>query len=265
MRIDSDGNIGIPREIPGDNRKLKVAKSINCEEIKRKDPEPKLPYDNPIKLPQKFEEETSRADEIPMSYELPKEIEDIKKMIRESYQLPIKEVKYEKVQEIKPREINDELILNYGKIKEVKKYDHGHHGEHLRHAHKEEFNDHHIKLNKPEYDIILPINKEKRSREEEIKEEKEEFVDGLKIVDGSEEFTGYGLRNYPNGDKYEGGWKEGKMEGYGKYNYANGDRYEGEYSNNLINGTGTFYYYNGNKYEGQWKNSTKHGKGKFKK
>jgi hypothetical protein len=177
--------------------------------------------------------------------------------------VPIKEVKYEKIQEIKPREINDEVILNYGKIKEVKKHDHGYHADHLKLGYKEEPNDHHIKSNKPEHDINLSLSKEKQSYEEVKEEEKDEFVDGLKILDGSEEFTGYGVRNYPNGDKYEGEWKEGRMEGYGKYNYVNKDRYEGEYTNNLMNGTGTFYYYNGSKYEGQWKNGMKCGKGKF--
>jgi hypothetical protein len=76
--------VGVQKEVVTD-RKLRAAKSINCEEIKRKEPEYQVLCDNPVKLLAKSEDKSLRAEELPMSYELPKEIEDIKKMIRESY------------------------------------------------------------------------------------------------------------------------------------------------------------------------------------
>ena len=48
-----------------------------------------------------------------------------------------------------------------------------------------------------------------------------------------------------NGDKYEGDWKDGKMNGEGKvfgqvgvYNYGNGDKYNGNWVNDEKNGNG---------------------------
>eukprot|EP00826_Nyctotherus_ovalis_P045524 TRINITY_DN5049_c0_g3_i1.p1 TRINITY_DN5049_c0_g3~~TRINITY_DN5049_c0_g3_i1.p1 ORF type:complete len:222 (+),score=56.66 TRINITY_DN5049_c0_g3_i1:2669-3334(+) len=207
------------------------------------------------------EAKTVKDIEVPMSYELPKEIEDIKKILKESYKVPVMEVKHEKPKEVKAREINDEAILNYGKIREAKKNPHGHHEVHLRHE------DEHLRLNKPGHDANLGQSNEKRKHEEvppisqDSQTQKEEIIDGLKIVEDNEEFTGYGVRNFPNGDRYEGEWKQGKMEGYGKYDFANGDKYEGEYVSGLISGAGIYCYSNGSKYEGQWKDGTRCGKG----
>ena len=48
----------------------------------------------------------------------------------------------------------------------------------------------------------------------------------LKREDGNEtafskDYTGYGIADYENGDKYEGQFKDGVREGKGKYTYAN--------------------------------------------
>ena len=94
---------------------------------------------------------------------------------------------------------------------------------------------------------------------------------------------------YPNGDVYEGMFKDGVRHGQGVYTYAGegGNKYEGAWENNLKHGIGkmTFgtvgeyyghfefgkrqgegvYKYLKTKdlYSGGWKNGLKHGKGTF--
>ena len=40
---------------------------------------------------------------------------------------------------------------------------------------------------------------------------------------------GKGVYTYATGDKYDGEFKDDKMNGKGVYTYANGDKYDGEY------------------------------------
>jgi hypothetical protein len=42
-----------------------------------------------------------------------------------------------------------------------------------------------------------------------------------------------------NGDKYEGGYQNGKKAGHGTYTWSNGGRYVGEFRDNLRSGFGT--------------------------
>ena len=96
---------------------------------------------------------------------------------------------------------------------------------------------------------------------------------------------GYGIRYYPNGNRYEGEWKNGFNEGYGImyfsngnrcerelnfdlegcgiYYFSNGNRYEGELNFGLSDGYGIFYFLNGDRYEGKWKNGINEGYGIF--
>jgi hypothetical protein len=67
----------------------------------------------------------------------------------------------------------------------------------------------------------------------------------------------------PNGDKYEGEFKNGLFHGWGIYTYRNGDRYEGEFRDDMKNGRGTYQYRNGDKYIGEFKNDVKEGRGTF--
>jgi len=67
----------------------------------------------------------------------------------------------------------------------------------------------------------------------------------------------------PNGDRYEGETRDGKMEGWGIYTFVNGDRYEGQFLDNRISGKGTMSYQNGNRYSGDFKSGMKHGNGVF--
>ena len=72
---------------------------------------------------------------------------------------------------------------------------------------------------------------------------------------------GFGVRTYPNGDRYEGDWNVVK-EGCGKFTFSNGDIYEVIFKNDKREGLGTYRNKEGNIfYEGEWKNDMKNGYG----
>ena len=113
--------------------------------------------------------------------------------------------------------------------------------------------------------------------------------DGKPFTDkSSKDYTGKAQVQYPNGDSYDGGFKDGLRDGEGTYTYAEaGNKYEGEWKLNKKNGIGkmTFgadgeyygHFENGKRsgegvykylktkdlYSGSWKNDLKHGKGTF--
>jgi len=68
---------------------------------------------------------------------------------------------------------------------------------------------------------------------------------------------------FPNGDRYEGEFRNGLFDGWGVYSYHNGDRYEGEFKNDLRHGTGSMIYGNGNRYTGLFEKGLRHGNGVF--
>ncbi len=68
---------------------------------------------------------------------------------------------------------------------------------------------------------------------------------------------------FPNGDRYEGEFRDGLLDGWGTYYYRNGDWYEGDFKNDVKHGKGTFTYRNGDKYIGDFKDDVKNGKGSF--
>ena len=130
-----------------------------------------------------------------------------------------------------------------------------------------------VKVNTP----IKPINPIK-----ELRLNDGTYYKGLVNSNGNYEGKGYIL--WPNGDSYEGEFKEGYRHGKGTYKYKNGntytgdfiyskrtgkgvytfksgERYEGEFKDNKFNGTGTYYFSNGEYYEGEFKDGLKHGKG----
>ena len=83
---------------------------------------------------------------------------------------------------------------------------------------------------------------------------------------------GHGIFSYQNGDKYEGGWKNGQRHGHGKITHPDGYEFEGEFKDGLENGQGTASYPRdttdmGNKkedtikYVGEWKEGKYHGQG----
>lgn len=63
-----------------------------------------------------------------------------------------------------------------------------------------------------------------------------------------------GVRNYENGDKYEGEFFNGKLHGKGIYTYANGDKYVGEFVDGKFTGRGTFTCSNGKQFTGNLEN-----------
>ena len=73
--------------------------------------------------------------------------------------------------------------------------------------------------------------------------------------DGNQEksswnYSGSGSATYPNGEIYEGNFKDGKKEGSGTYTYANGDKYVGQFQNDLKHGIGRLTYNEKGEYHG---------------
>ncbi|MHB8109469.1 MAG: tetratricopeptide repeat protein [Syntrophorhabdaceae bacterium] len=63
-----------------------------------------------------------------------------------------------------------------------------------------------------------------------------------------------GVRNYENGDKYEGEFTNGKFNGKGTYTYANGDQYVGEFVDGKFTSKGIFTCNNGKQFTGNLEN-----------
>ena len=63
----------------------------------------------------------------------------------------------------------------------------------------------------------------------------------------------FGIMIFPNGNKYIGGWKDGRWNGQGTFTSPDGFKYVGEWKNG---GTwnGIYYDKDGWKYFGSWKN-----------
>ena len=74
---------------------------------------------------------------------------------------------------------------------------------------------------------------------------------------------GKGTFYHMNGNKkYEGTFKNGKLEGKGKYYFSNEKlRYDGMFKNGLFHGKGTEYYGNNMKFIGNFKEGKKNGNG----
>ena len=66
-----------------------------------------------------------------------------------------------------------------------------------------------------------------------------------------------------NGNKYFGGFVDGKPHGRGTFIFATGDKYVGEFLNGKRHGRGTFQFANGDRYVGEYKNGERDGKGIF--
>ena len=67
---------------------------------------------------------------------------------------------------------------------------------------------------------------------------------------------GTGVKTWPSGDRYEGGFVEDKKEGNGKYVWGpgpwQGESYEGAYANDKRHGVGTYRWPTGDVYTGPW-------------
>jgi hypothetical protein len=75
---------------------------------------------------------------------------------------------------------------------------------------------------------------------------------------------GKGIKVMPNGDRYEGEFRDDYRDGRGIYVWGaktpwSGDRYEGEYRRDHRHGWGVFQWGSGDRYEGPWENDLRMG------
>ena len=76
-------------------------------------------------------------------------------------------------------------------------------------------------------------------------------------------FNGQGTYIWSSGEKYIGGFENGKFQGKGTYTYNNGDEYSGEFKDGQYHGQGTSTWDDGDKYVGKYKDGKWHGKGTY--
>lgn len=78
------------------------------------------------------------------------------------------------------------------------------------------------------------------------------------------EFEGWGIYKYKNGEVYEGGFKMGFKHGFGKYSYSNNTEFIGYFENDLQSGIGMIKNpENNSKFYGTWLKGLKEGKALF--
>jgi len=73
---------------------------------------------------------------------------------------------------------------------------------------------------------------------------------------------GQGRIEWGNGSVYEGGFADGLMSGRGKVRWASGQAYEGEFRDGMLSGQGEITYPDGRKYRGEFALGTYHGRGR---
>eukprot|EP00698_Gefionella_okellyi_P004867 TRINITY_DN14500_c0_g1_i1.p1 TRINITY_DN14500_c0_g1~~TRINITY_DN14500_c0_g1_i1.p1 ORF type:complete len:926 (+),score=221.90 TRINITY_DN14500_c0_g1_i1:136-2778(+) len=76
-------------------------------------------------------------------------------------------------------------------------------------------------------------------------------------------WDGLGRLEMPDGEWYEGQWKDGLRHGYGVYRYDDGAIYRGEWRGNKKTGIGVLIRGDGDVYEGTWKENNPHGPGLY--
>ncbi len=75
--------------------------------------------------------------------------------------------------------------------------------------------------------------------------------------------NGFGTLYFSKGDVYEGEWVDHYREGRGKMTFKNGNVYVGGFKKSVISGQGTMNYYNGDRYTGNFENSQPWGLGNY--
>lgn len=73
---------------------------------------------------------------------------------------------------------------------------------------------------------------------------------------------GTGKALYKSGDRYEGGFVDGKMQGRGIYDWTSGARYDGEWLADEMHGQGTYRFRTGKVYVGELRASKMEGYGR---
>ena len=94
------------------------------------------------------------------------------------------------------------------------------------------------------------------------------FEDGTSYVgewyNGKQHGKGVFVSPPPLCGIYEGTFIKGKMQGPGTCTYPNGDMFEGNFKDDLMfTGVGSIHYFDGSSYKGNIERSTMHGDGKF--
>lgn len=74
---------------------------------------------------------------------------------------------------------------------------------------------------------------------------------------------GRGTLLYPDGWKFEGDWREGRISGKGVLHFADGSLYDGEWADGKMDGLGSLTFPDGWKYVGQWRAGRMHGSGEL--
>ena len=74
---------------------------------------------------------------------------------------------------------------------------------------------------------------------------------------------GHGVREWVDGDRYDGQIIYGVLHGHGVYEFGDGRRYEGQFKDYKWHGHGVYEFGDGERYEGQWKDGEEHGDGVY--
>ncbi|CAF4567542.1 unnamed protein product, partial [Didymodactylos carnosus] len=62
----------------------------------------------------------------------------------------------------------------------------------------------------------------------------------------------HGTMTWNNGDRYDGEWKDGKINGHGIKVWKNGAKYEGDFVDEERQGQGTMTWPDGKTFSGKW-------------
>lgn len=89
---------------------------------------------------------------------------------------------------------------------------------------------------------------------------KDEKYDG-EWKDGK--INGHGIYTWADGRVYDGMWKDGKCNGRGVQTWASGEKYDGEFKDDKKHGQGTHTWADGAKYVGQYEDDERNGKGVY--
>lgn len=73
--------------------------------------------------------------------------------------------------------------------------------------------------------------------------------------------NGFGILVNIDGSKFEGNFRNGKLDGYGRYITAKGDFFEGQFLDGVADGKGLFIHRDGSIYKGGWINDVPTGEG----